>query len=104
MLQHRPLARQNKISIKKENDIELYLKKLERKISKLKKKNYNLSGKTTYFGLMPDWNPAEIIGKRPSQLALSLYRELITDSVWSTQRNNYGYKNLHNINLMVSFF
>lgn len=104
LLQHRPLAKQNKISIKNENNIEIYLKKLERKISKLKKKNCNLLGKTTYFGLMPDWNPAEIIGKRPSQLALSLYRELITDNIWSTQRNNYGYKNLHNINLMISLF
>ena len=53
---------------------------------------------------MPDWNPAEIIGKRPSQLALSLYRELITDNIWSDQRRSYGYKNLHNVNLMLSFF
>ena len=31
---------------------------------------------------MPDWNPAEIIGIKPKPLALSLYRELITDHIW----------------------
>ena len=33
-------------------------------------------GKTTYFGVMPDWNPAEIIGIRPKPLDLST-KELI---------------------------
>ena len=41
---------------------------------------------------MPDWNPAEIIGRRPTPLALSLYRELITDNIWALQRRDYGYK------------
>ena len=31
---------------------------------------------------MPDWNPAEIIGKKPRPLALSLYQELITNHTW----------------------
>ena len=26
------------------------------------------------YGLMPDWNPAEIIGCKPKPLSLSLYR------------------------------
>ena len=104
LLQCRPLLKKNKKTFESEKIVRLYLKKLERKINKLKKENYNLLGKTTYFGIMPDWNPAEIIGKRPSQLALSLYRELITDNIWSLQRQNYGYRNLTNINLMVSFF
>ena len=46
-----------------------------------------LLGRKTVYGVMPDWNPAEIIGIRPKPLALSLYRELITDSVWAYQRN-----------------
>ena len=33
----------------------------------------------TAFGVMPDWNPAEIIGIRPRPLALSLYQEIMTD-------------------------
>ena len=52
---------------------------------------------------MPDWNPAEIIGLRPKTLALTLYQELITDSIWAYQRDNYGYKNLRSFPLMVSF-
>ena len=41
---------------------------------------------------MPDWNPAEIIGKKPKPLALSLYRELVTDHIWSENRANYGFQ------------
>ena len=52
---------------------------------------------------MPDWNPAEIIGLRPKRLAISLYKELITDETWAYQRDNYGYKNLRSHPLLVSF-
>ena len=63
-----------------------------------------LVGKTTAFGIMPDWNPAEILGVKPKPLALSLYRELITDSIWAYQRDNYGYRNLRSFPLMSHFF
>lgn len=62
-----------------------------------------LHGTRTVFGVMPDWNPAEIIGVRPRPLALSLYKELVTDSIWAYQRDNYGYRNLRSFPLMVSF-
>jgi len=62
-----------------------------------------LSGDRTLYGVMPDWNPAEIIGLRPRPLALSLYRDLVTDSVWAYQRDNYGYRNLRSFPLMVHF-
>lgn len=62
-----------------------------------------LHGDRTIFGVMPDWNPAEIIGIRPRPLALSLYRDLITDLTWAYQRSNYGYKNLRSHPLMISF-
>ena len=39
----------------------------------------------TVYGVMPDWNPAEMTGIRPR--ALSLYREIITDGVWAYQRD-----------------
>ena len=52
---------------------------------------------------MPDWNPAEVIGARPRPLALSLYKELITDGVWAYQRSNYGYRNLRSFPLLLSF-
>lgn len=62
-----------------------------------------LCGKTVIYGVMPDWNPAEMIGIRPKPLALSLYREIITDNIWAYQRDNYGYRNLRSFPLMVEF-
>ena len=46
-------------------------------------------------------NPAN--GIRPKQLAMSLYREIITDCIWAYQRDNYGYRNLRSFPLMVDF-
>lgn len=62
-----------------------------------------LLGRRTVYGVMPDWNPAEIIGIRPKPLALSLYRELVTDAIWAYQRHNYGYRNLRSFPLMPNF-
>lgn len=62
-----------------------------------------LCGEKTIYSVMTDWNPAEMIGIRPKPLALSLYREIITDSVWAYQRDNYGYRNLRSFPLMVDF-
>lgn len=73
------------------------------KITESSKPHPYLHGSKTVYGVMPDWNPAEIIGIRPRPLALSLYKELITDSVWAYQRDNYGYRNLRSFPLMVSF-
>lgn len=60
-------------------------------------------GDRTIFGIMPDWNPAEIIGPTPRRLALSLYKYLITDEVWATQRAEYGYRDVRPHPLMVTF-
>ncbi|KAF6628184.1 phosphoenolpyruvate synthase [Paenibacillus sp. EKM208P] len=62
-----------------------------------------LYGNKTMYGVMPDWNPAEIIGIKPRPLALSLYKELVTDNIWAYQRDNYGYKNLRSFPLLLSF-
>ena len=93
-----------KIFINKKNDELIILNKLEKKLKKLKKEHYSLYGKTTFFGVMPDWNPAEIIGIKPKPLALSLYKELITDHVWSKNRKIYGYRDLSQFNLMTTFY
>ncbi len=63
----------------------------------------DLCGQKTIYGVMPDWNPAEMIGLRPRALALSLYKEIITSGVWAYQRDNYGYRNLRSFPLMVDF-
>jgi hypothetical protein len=48
-------------------------------------------GKTTVLGQMPDWNPAEMLGRAPRALAFSLYRTLITDHAWRIARERMGY-------------
>ena len=60
-----------------------------------------LYGEKAIYGVMPDWNPAEIIGSKPRPLSISLYRELVTNSIWAYQRDNYGYKNLRSFPLIV---
>ena len=76
---------------------------VKEKYNAINKPHPYLYGLKTIFGVMPDWNPAEIIGKRPNPLALSFYKELITDSIWAYQRSNYGYKNLRSFPLLISF-
>jgi adenylylsulfate kinase-like enzyme len=88
-----------------ENDdlVDAALADVSRKVELLSRPLPFLHGQRTIFGVMPDWNPAEIIGLRPGPLSLSLYRELITDSIWAYQRDNYGYQNLRSFPLLVSF-
>jgi len=76
---------------------------IARKVELLNRPHPYLHSRRAIFGVMPDWNPAEMIGLRPSPLSLSLYCELITDSIWAYQRDNYGYKNLRSFPLLVSF-
>ncbi len=54
----------------------------------------NLAGKSTVLGVMPDWNPAEIIGITPKPLALSLYQRLVCNQAWAIAREQLGYKPL----------
>ncbi|MFE8729850.1 pyruvate, phosphate dikinase, partial [Aeromonas hydrophila] len=60
-----------------------------------------LYGKRSVLGDMPDWNPAEIIGANPRPLAVSLYRLLITDSVWREARAAMGYHHPRHQPLML---
>jgi hypothetical protein len=77
---------------------------IQRKVTRGMQPHPFLMGRRTVYGVMPDWNPAEIVGIRPKPLALSLYRELITDAIWAYQRHNYGYRNLRSFPLMPHFF
>jgi len=102
LLQVRPLVVDRRVN----SDVDEFtnaVAQIADKIDLLNRSHPYLHGNRTIFGVMPDWNPAEIIGPRPRTLALSLYRELITDSIWAYQRDNYGYKNLRSFPLMVSF-
>lgn len=105
LLQVRPIVIKKKSFPNKflENTILIGLKKLEKKIIKMQTKHYGLYGNTTFFGVMPDWNPAEIIGIKPKELSSSLYRELITNKVWAENRDDYGYRNVRSNHLMTNF-
>ncbi len=99
ILQCRPL-----LGITKKSDFERHKKilvNLRKKFEKISLKINNISGKNTIISNMADWNPAEMIGCKPSKLAISLYSELITNSIWSQQRLNYGYKDVMPNRLMI---
>jgi adenylylsulfate kinase-like enzyme/phosphohistidine swiveling domain-containing protein len=102
LLQVRPLAvdRWGRVADAK---VDTALADIARKVELLSRPHPYLHGSRAIFGVMPDWNPAEIIGVRPWPLSLSLYRELITDAIWAYQRDNYGYQNLRSFPLLVSF-
>jgi len=101
LLQVRPLLLSVKIQQEKEQAESL--NELQSWLTDAMGKHPFLLGDRTLYGVMPDWNPAEIIGLRPYPLALSLYKELITDSIWAYQRHNYGYRNLRSFPLMSAF-
>ena len=103
LLQVRELLLKNKISVN-DNEFNISLLKLKKKITKLQKRHYSLLGKKTVFGVMPDWNPAEMIGIKPKKLAYSLYEELITNHVWADQRKSFGYRDLTAHHLLTNFF
>ncbi|MBI1778611.1 MAG: phosphoenolpyruvate synthase [Proteobacteria bacterium] len=102
LLQARPLVAGQRPAIKLETQKRAVRAIAERVEMGIRPHPY-LSGERSLYGVMPDWNPAEIIGLRPRPLALSLYRDLVTDSIWAYQRDNYGYRNLRSFPLMVHF-
>jgi phosphohistidine swiveling domain-containing protein len=103
LFQVRKLILKNEINYNKE-EMRKNLRNIKEKISILAAPHPFLFGKKSVFGVMPDWNPAEIIGIRPRPLALSFYKEIITDNIWAYQRDNYGYKNLRSFPLLVHFY
>jgi phosphohistidine swiveling domain-containing protein len=101
LLQVRQLILKSKNNNSLDNQ-DVILSEIQKKFSSLAKPHPYLLGEKSIFGIMPDWNPAEIIGTRPRPLALSLYKELVTDGIWAYQRDNYGYRNLRSFPLLVS--
>ncbi len=85
ILQVRPLILFKKTSTKQEKEIFYRVENLKNKIKK------KLQKSKTIFGQMPDWNPAEIIGKHPYPLISSLYKKLVLDFAWIKARKIMGY-------------
>lgn len=90
-------------SKKKKINFNKHLKDLEKKILKMTYEISNLVGKNRYFSTMTDWNPAEIIGLKPRTLALTMYKSLITDNIWSESRKELGYKDINKLPLLYTF-
>lgn len=102
LLQARPLVFYSQPQSSTEQAIRL--EAIQTRVTRGMRPHPFLMGRRTVYGVMPDWNPAEILGIRPKPLALSLYRELVTDTIWAYQRHNYGYRNLRSFPLMLHFF
>jgi glutamine kinase len=92
ILQVRPIAAQkDKLRVSRK-DVEAELDAIAKYINKDRATASILCGRKIAYGVMPDWNPAEIIGINPRQLAFSLYRYLITDQIWGESRTMCGYR------------
>ena len=78
------------------------IKDIEKFIKTRFKKIDGVYGEKSIFGQMPDWNPAEMIGRAPNALSFSLYEKLITDSAWRDARDEMGYQIPEGHPLMVS--
>lgn len=95
ILQVRPIAVDHSSWGDADSRFYALLSQAQARFEALQQPNPFVQGLRTIFGVMPDWNPAEIIGTKPGQLAISLYRDLIMDSTWATQRAEYGYRDVH---------
>tara|TARA_Y200000002_G_scaffold368488_1_gene361628 strand:- start:268 stop:3333 length:3066 start_codon:yes stop_codon:yes gene_type:complete len=102
VLQVRPLT-SDKYEINNDDVIFESIESSKEKFKDLQKNNSSVVGKSTIFGIMPDWNPAEIIGTKPNILSLDLYQYLITDDIWAKQRAEYGYRDVRPHPLLVTF-
>jgi len=103
ILQVRPIAVDHAALSVDENDIQRWMQQAEQQFRDLQPALFPVVGTRAVFGLMPDWNPAEIIGTRPGRLATSLYRYLVMDDIWARQRAEYGYRDVRPAPLLRSF-
>lgn len=103
ILQVRPIAA-HKDSLKVSgNDITNELLSIKKYICNDREKSYKLVGSKVAYGVMPDWNPAEIIGISPKPLSFSLYKDIITDRIWPQSRIECGYRDTIGHPGIVSF-
>jgi len=94
LLQVRPIASRPTVPPHFEEQFHHHLEEIKQFIINNNIRYPNLYGYRTIYGIMPDWNPAEIIGISPKPLAFSLYRILITDEMWPLSRQLIGYKDV----------
>lgn len=103
IFQVRPIAVDHSEWNISDEELFAFIRSSEDKFLKYNKRTPGLEGGKAVFGVMPDWNPAEIIGVNPGRLATSLYQEIIMNDIWSTQRMQYGYRDARPAPLLVTF-
>lgn len=84
-----------------EEDHRALVHKLAERVDWLLQPKPQVLGNTTILGVMPDWNPAELLGIRPRPLAASLYCHTLTDAAWAEARHGHGYRDLRGNALVV---
>ena len=87
IFQVRPLAASSKYPQHNDNIIFKLHKQI---INDYNEQIKNIS-KKIIFSDMGFWNPAELLGDRPSPLALSLFEEIITKDIWNSSLISLGY-------------
>ena len=97
ILQVRPIVIDQTKNFDQDKEIEDLIKKEKLKFLKSTKKSKNI------FSNMQDWNPAEIVGRNPRNLAIDIYRYIITDKIWAIQRKEFGYKYPKSSKLIQNF-
>lgn len=102
LLQVRPLAAVRQYSQVADEDVFDLIAGAQDFTRERMRSSPTLLGKTTILGVMPDWNPAEMIGTAPRPLALSLYQRLIGDTAWAEARRRIGYRDLRSEQLILS--
>lgn len=104
VLQVRPLANFSKYDSHTDLLVSDFINK---NVDKWKSANSILDRRLTnvepVFGVMPDWNPVEILGRFPGNLSISLYEELITNETWALQRKQFGYQDVRGFRLLSYF-
>ncbi|WP_199737597.1 PEP/pyruvate-binding domain-containing protein [Legionella septentrionalis] len=103
ILQVRPIAVNHAQWNITDKEVESFINVAQERFQALQASSPFIVGKKAFFGIMPDWNPAEIIGTNPGCLALGLYRYLIMDDVWATQRAQFGYRDVRPQPLLITF-
>ena len=96
IFQVRPLAAAYKF--KKNLNDEDFFAELDREKQRYADFKDAYSGVTMMLSDMAFWNPAEIIGSNPKELAFSLYKDIITARAWNEGLVPLGYKSVpHNL-------
>ncbi len=97
ILQVRPIVVDQNNKITQDKNIQNLIKKEKLKFIEQTKKNKGI------FSNMQDWNPAEIVGRNPRNLAIDIYEYIITNKIWAIQRKQFGYKYPKSSKLIQNF-